>query len=190
MISLKQAIIVEGRYDIARVRALFDAPVFETNGFSVFHDKKTMELFRRLAQTRGIIILTDPDSAGMQIRNKIKGSVTGEVYHAYIPDIYGKERRKASPSKEGKLGVEGVPDEVIVKAVMDSGAQRAERPSGSITKALLYELGLSGQKGSSEKRQQLKKKLGLPEQMGPGAFLQCLNALLTEERLREMIENL
>ena len=155
-------------------------------------EKEKQELIRKLADTKGILILTDSDSAGFKIRSFIKGIVPADqIKHAYIPDIYGKERRKSAPGKEGKLGVEGVPDAVIIKAVEQSGALSGELPvSGNITKADLFELGLSGGAGSAKKRQVLLKVLELPENLSPNALLDVLNCITDLDALRVTIEKL
>jgi len=185
MVKLRQAIVVEGRYDAGRLRQIVDAPVFETSGFGVMNDKKLLSLLRRVAQQRGLIILTDSDGAGFVIRNFLKGALPKDrVLHAYIPDIYGKERRKAKPGKEGKLGVEGMEREVILRALENAGAMMEEN-SGPvrtpITKFDLYLCGLSGTDGSSFARKQLLQDLELPEHMSTNALLQALNVLYDRE---------
>ena len=185
MVKLQQAIVVEGRYDAGRLKQIVDAPVFETSGFGVMNDKKLLSLLRRVAQQRGLIILTDSDGAGFVIRNFLKGALPKDrVLHAYIPDIYGKERRKAKPGKEGKLGVEGMEREVILRALENAGAMM-EETSGPvrtpITKFDLYLCGLSGTDGSSFARKQLLQDLELPEHMSTNALLQALNVLYDRE---------
>ena len=185
MVKLRQAIVVEGRYDAGRLRQIVDAPVFETSGFGIMNDKKLLSLLRRVAQQRGLIILTDSDGAGFVIRNFLKGALPKDrVLHAYIPDIYGKERRKAKPGKEGKLGVEGMEREVILRALENAGAMM-EETSGPvrtpITKFDLYLCGLSGTDGSSFARKQLLQDLELPEHMSTNALLQALNVLYDRE---------
>ena len=185
MVKLRQAIVVEGRYDAGRLRQIVDAPVFETSGFGIMNDKKLLSLLRRVAQQRGLIILTDSDGAGFVIRNFLKGALPRDrVLHAYIPDIYGKERRKAKPGKEGKLGVEGMEREVILRALENAGAMMEEN-SGPvrtpITKFDLYLCGLSGTDGSSFARKQLLQDLELPEHMSTNALLQALNVLYDRE---------
>ena len=185
MVKLRQAIVVEGRYDAGRLRQIVDAPVFETSGFGIMSDKKLLGLLRRVAQQRGLIILTDSDGAGFVIRNFLKGALPRDrVLHAYIPDIYGKERRKAKPGKEGKLGVEGMERDVILRALENAGAM-LEADSGPvrvpITKFDLYLCGLSGTDGSSFARKQLLQELELPEHMSTNALLQALNVLYDRE---------
>ncbi|MCX7615529.1 MAG: DUF4093 domain-containing protein, partial [Clostridiales bacterium] len=167
MIKLKEVIIVEGRYDKNKIKQIFDAPVIETGGFAIFSDKEKIALIRRMAEIRGVLILTDSDRSGFAIRNFLKGSINNaNIKHAYIPDIYGKEKRKTSPSHEGKLGVEGVGNDVIINAVKRAGVlplQDTELPVNELTKSDLYEAGLCGQKDSALKRRHLLRKLGLPE---------------------------
>jgi len=189
-IPLRQAIIVEGRYDAARIKEIFDAPVIVTRGFGFGKDPELMDFINRISLERGVILLTDPDWAGMSIRNRIASHIRGRVWHAYVPDVMGKERRKSAPSAEGKLGVEGLPRELITEAVRRSGAMDEEvfSKKREITTALLYELGLSGGPGSREKRDRIKKALRLPQRLGSAAFLDMLNALTTEDELRRLAE--
>ena len=192
MIRIKEAIVVEGRYDKNTLGQIVDAHIIETAGFGIFSDKEKTALLRRLAEKCGIIILTDSDGAGFLIRNRIKGAVPeGCVKHAYIPDIKGKERRKQHASKEGKLGVEGMTPEIIIEAIKRSGAtiegESTAPRKGEITKGDLYELGLSGGAGSAEKRKELAHKLALPEKMSANALLDVLNALYTKEELFDLI---
>ena len=183
MISCAQAIVVEGRYDVNKLRQLIDAPIFETSGFGVMNDRALLSLLRRVAQVRGLVILTDSDGAGFVIRNYLKGALPKDrVLHAYIPDIPGKERRKEKPGREGKLGVEGMPPEVLLTALKNAGAtlsdMPAEAPRGEpITKTDLYALGLSGRPDSRERRHALQKRLDLPEHLSANALLTVLNVL-------------
>lgn len=192
MIKIKEAIVVEGRYDKNTLSQIVDATIFETCGFQIFKDKQQMALLRRVAQKRGLIVFTDSDGAGFVIRNHIKSAIEGKyLKHAYIPDIYGKERRKAAPGKEGKLGVEGMTRQVLLEALQRCGAtiegQETEvRPP--ITKQDFVALGLSGGKDSAAKRQALLKKLNLPQHMSANAMLQALNLLYTLEELKELVE--
>lgn len=191
MISVKEVIVVEGRYDRNTLSQVFDAVIVETSGFGVFNDREKLALLRRLAEARGLVILTDSDGAGFVIRNFLKGAIDPAlVKQAYIPDIPGRERRKRAPSKEGKLGVEGMSPEVLIEALRRAGATLGgEEPAlraGGITKATLYELGLSGGPGSAEKRRALLKELDLPEKLSANALLDVLNALYTEAELREI----
>lgn len=191
MRSVKEVIVVEGRYDRNTLSQVFDAVIVETSGFGVFNDREKLALLRRLAEARGLVVLTDSDGAGFVIRNFLKGAIDPAlVKQAYIPDIAGRERRKRAPSKEGKLGVEGMKPEVLIEALRRAGAtlggEEPARRAGGITKATLYELGLSGGPGSTEKRRALLKELDLPEKLSANALLDVLNALYTEAELREI----
>ena len=194
MLKIKEAIVVEGRYDKNTLSQILDAAIFETDGFGVFKDKQKMDLLRRVAEKRGLIVFTDSDGAGFVIRNRIKSCIPAkQLKHAYIPDIFGKERRKAAPGKEGKIGVEGMSREVIYDALRRSGATiEGENlpPAAAITKQDLMELGLSGGKDSSAKRQALLKKLNLPEHMSANALLQTLNVLYGLDEIRFIIDDL
>ena len=194
MVKIKEAIVVEGRYDKNTLSQILDAPILETSGFGIFKDKQQMALLRRIAQTRGLIVFTDSDGAGFVIRNHIKSAIPGKyLKHAYIPDIYGKERRKAAPGKEGKMGVEGMTREVILESLRRAGATiEGEAVSGAqqITKQDLMELGLSGGPDASSNRLKLLKKLNLPERMSPNAMLQALNLLYNLEELQAILQNL
>lgn len=194
MVKIKEAILVEGRYDKNTLSQIVDAPILETNGFGIFKDKQQMDLLRRIAQTRGLIVFTDSDGAGFVIRNHVKSAIPGRLLkHAYIPDIAGKERRKTTPGKEGKLGVEGMRPEIILEALRRCGATmegETELSSREITKQDLMELGLSGGTDSSTKRLKLLKKLSLPEHMSANAMLQALNLLYTLDELRETVAEL
>lgn len=192
MISVKEVIVVEGRYDKNTLSQVFDAVIVETSGFGLFKDGEKLALLRRLAEKRGLVVLTDSDGAGFVIRNYIKGAIDPAlVKMAYIPDVPGKERRKSSPSKEGKLGVEGMSAEVLIAALRRAGAtlggETATHRTGGITKATLYELGLSGRPDSAARRRELLKKLDLPEKLGSNALLDVLNALYDEESLRASV---
>ena len=194
MVKIKEAIVVEGRYDKNTLSQIVDAPILETSGFGIFKDKQQMALLRRVAETRGLIVFTDPDGAGFVIRNHIKSAIPSRyLKHAYIPDIYGKERRKAAPGKEGKLGVEGMKPEVIVDALRRAGATlegESAAPGNQITKQDLMELGLSGGADASAKRLALLKKLGFPEHMSANAMLQALNLLYSLDELNELVKEL
>lgn len=194
MVKIKEAIVVEGRYDKNTLSQILDAPILETSGFGIFKDKQQMALLRRIAETRGLIVFTDSDGAGFVIRNHIKSAIPGKyLKHAYIPDIPGKEKRKAAPGKEGKLGVEGMPREIILEALRRAGATiegEEAPPVRQITKQDLMELGLSGGPDASAKRLALLKKLKLPEHMSPNAMLQTLNVLYSLEELTSMMKEL
>ena len=194
MVKIREAIVVEGRYDKNTLSQIVDAPILETSGFGIFKDKKQMALLRQVAEKRGLIVFTDSDGAGFVIRNHIKSAIPGKyLKHAYIPDIMGKERRKSAPGKEGKLGVEGMKREVILEALRRAGAT-IEGESGpqprQITKQDLMELGLSGGPDASVRRLALLKKLDLPEHMSANAMLQALNLLLTLEELAALMADL
>ena len=194
MVKIKEAILVEGRYDKNTLSQIVDAPILETSGFGIFKDKAQMKLLRNVARKRGLIVFTDSDGAGFVIRNHIKSAIPAKyLKHAYIPDIMGKERRKAAPGKEGKLGVEGMSREIILESLRRCGATiegEAAETAGQITKQDLMELGLSGGKDSSTKRAVLMKKLELPEHMSANALLQALNLLLTIEELKNIAASL
>lgn len=187
MRRVREAIVVEGRYDKNALSQVVDAVILETAGFGVFKDQERLALLRRLAQQRGIIVLTDSDGAGFVIRNFLKGAIPPEqVKHAYIPDIRGKERRKRAPGKEGKLGVEGMELSVLRQAleragatIEDGGAPSPQREP--LTKGDFYELGLTGRPDSAARRQALQKRLGLPERLSANGLLQALNALYGRE---------
>ena len=192
MIKIREAIVVEGRYDKNTLSQIVNAPILETSGFGIFKNKQQLAFLRRVAQERGLIVFTDSDGAGFVIRNHLKSAIEPQyLKHAYIPDIYGKERRKSAPAKEGKLGVEGMTPEVIVDALRKAGAtiEGEDAPvTQQITKQDLVELGLSGGKDSSQKRLALLKKLELPEHMSANAMLQALNLLYNLEELKQMLQ--
>ena len=184
MIKLKQAVVVEGRYDKNTLSQLIDAPIFETNGFGVMKNKALLDFLRSVAEKRGLIILTDSDGAGFVIRNYLKGALPKDkVLHAYIPDICGKERRKEHPGKEGKLGVEGMRPEVLLQALKNAGAEaeKTNVPGRPITKTDLFLAGLSGGKESAKKRKMLQTELHLPEHLGSNAFLDAVNLMMSRE---------
>ncbi len=194
MVKIKEAIVVEGRYDKNTLSQIVDAPILETNGFGIFKDKAQMALLRAVAEKRGLIVFTDADGAGFVIRNHIKSAIpAGYLKHAYTPDILGKERRKAAPGKEGKLGVEGMSREIILDALRAAGAtiegEEAARKTG-ITKQDMMALGLSGGSNASEKRLALMKHLGLPQHMSANALLQALNLLYTPDELEKIAQQL
>ena len=194
MVKIRQAIVVEGRYDKNTLAQIVDAPIFETSGFGIMKDKAQLSLLRRVARERGLIVFTDSDGGGFVIRNFLKGAIPGEyLFHAYIPDVYGKEKRKAAPGKEGKLGVEGMTPEVILNALKRSGAEIIDidaATKGGITKQDLCVLGLSGGKDSAQKRKILLGKLELPEHMSANALLQALNIFYTLDELKEIVSQL
>lgn len=186
MLKIKQAIVVEGKYDKNALRQIVDAPIFTTDGFGVMNNRAQLALLRTVAQKRGLIILTDPDGAGFVIRNYLKGALPRQgVYHAYVPDVAGKERRKRAPGKEGKLGVEGMTPTVLRQALLAAGVPLTETaampPARRIEKADLYTVGLSGQADSAARRAVLKQRLHLPEHLSANALLDVLNILYTRE---------
>lgn len=188
MFKIQEAILVEGRYDKAKLSGIFDTLILESHGFSVFNDRERLAFLRTVAARRGLVILTDSDGAGFMIRRYLKGAIAAEqLRHAYIPDRYGKEKRKRSVSKEGKLGVEGMDASVIVEAVRRSGAHFLGESSapvpGDVTKADFYALGLSGGENSAEKRRMVARALSLPERLSANELLLALNALYDRQAL-------
>ena len=196
MIIIKEAVIVEGKYDKIKLSSLIDGLIIETGGFQIFSDREKIELLRRLADTRGLLILTDSDSAGFLIRNHIQSCIPKEkIRHAYIPDLYGKEKRKLHPSKEGKLGVEGIDPEILLESIRRSGASAIEEAGSSeekrkITKLDLYEDGFSGGADSSKKRQVLLRELGLPERLTAKALVPVLNSLVNYEEYQKVVKKI
>ena len=193
MLRIREAIVVEGRYDKNTLAQVVDTVILETSGFAIFRDEETLGLLRRIGEKRGLILLTDSDGAGFVIRNFLKGAVPkNQLKQAYIPDVHGKERRKTAPGKEGKLGVEGMPPQVLLAALERAGATfedggAAERRE-PITKADLYALGLTGGRDSQRRRRALLKQLGLPERMTTNALLEALNILCTREEFLSTME--
>ncbi len=191
MLTVKEAIIVEGRYDRIKLSGIVNAPIIETGGFRVFSDPEKQALIRQIAAKRGILVFTDSDGAGFVIRNFLNGAVpASQIKHCYIPQIEGKERRKPKKSKEGLLGVEGVTDEVIINAIRRSGATiigEEDNKRGNITKADLFSFGLTGGENSAKKRQALLKMLDLPTYLSTNAMLTALNCLFSLEELSEMM---
>ena len=194
MYKIKEAIVVEGRYDKNTLCQIIDAPIIETKGFGVMNDRALLSLLRKTAEKRGLIILTDSDGGGFVIRNYLRGSIDPKyVKHAYIPDVFGKEKRKSAPGKEGKLGVEGMNPEILIERLRAAGATIDGESCdciNAITKQDLMDLGLSVCKESSFLRQKLLKKLALPEHMSANAMLQALNILYTLQELTEIVKEL
>ena len=191
MIRIKQAVIVEGKYDKIKLDSIIDALIITTNGFEIFRDSKKMELIRSLAQRDGILILTDSDSAGFKIRSYITGSVRdGKVYNAYIPDILGKESRKTEYSKEGKLGVEGISVPLLIDALQKAGVSY-ENDDGSdksfMTKLRLYEDGLSGSAESAKLRGEFLKILSLPQRLSSNSLVKVINSGFSQEQYEEAL---
>lgn len=194
MVKIKQAIVVEGKYDQNTLSQLVDTTIFQTRGFGVMHDKALLELLRKAAKTTGLIIFTDSDGAGFVIRNFLKGALPKEgVLHAYIPDIPGKEKRKRAPGKEGLLGVEGMTKEILLEALENAGAdlggEAEKRPGDTITKFDLYTAGLSGKPDSASKRAAFLEKLRFPAHMSANALLDALNLLYTREEFLALFED-
>ncbi len=187
MLKIDEAVIVEGKYDKIKLSSIIDTVIIVTNGFGIFKDREKLELIRYYAETTGIIILTDSDNAGRKIRGYLKSAIGGgNIRNVYIPDVFGKEKRKDKPSAEGKLGVEGIDKELILEAFEKSGitASVSEKPH-DITKLTLYELGLSGGNDSSRMRKLLQKSLRLPECLSATALVEVLNTMMTADELAE-----
>lgn len=191
MHKISEVIVVEGRYDKNTLSQVVDAVIIETSGFGVFKNKEKQQLLRTLAEKRGMIVFTDSDGAGFVIRNFIKGCVDPKyLKHAYIPDIYGKEHRKAKASKEGKLGVEGMKPEVLLEALIAAGATVdgvSEDKKATITKADMFSMGYTGKSDSSKRRAELLKSLGLPEKMTGSALLDVLNVIMTRDEFLALV---
>lgn len=194
MIKVKQAVIVEGKYDKIKLSSIIDGLIITTEGFNLFKNKEKLALIRKLSQKQGVIILTDSDSAGFKIRSYIKGCTkSGKITNIYIPDIFGKEKRKNAPSKEGKLGVEGIPSKILIEAFEKAGVTVSEEETPAekreeITRIMLYDDGFIGRDGSEEKRKKLLKKLSLPEMLSTGALLEVLNSMYSAEEYRKAAE--
>ncbi len=196
MLKIKEAIVVEGRYDKNTLSQVVDTLIIPVDGFQVFKKRDTVKLLRRVAEKQGLIILTDSDGAGFVIRNHLKGAIPPQwVKQAYIPDVYGKEKRKTAPGKEGKLGVEGMSPQVLEEVLRRAGAtvlgeSQERQPRREITKADLFRDGLSGGPGSKERRKALLKALELPEHLTPNGLVQVLNGLITYEEYQALVETL
>lgn len=195
MIRIQEAIIVEGRYDINTLRQVVDTVIIETGGFRIFNDIERLKMIRKIAEKRGILILTDSDGAGFVIRNFLKGALPpAQVKHAYIPDIFGKETRKRKGSKEGKLGVEGMRPEILRQALkradaifLDGKECAAQQPNNTLSKADLFAMGLSGGPGSAERRKELLCRLDLPMHMSANALLEFINAVSDADTVQKII---
>ena len=194
MIKIKEAVIVEGKYDKIKLSSIIDGLIIETHGFQIFKDKEQLRFIRRLAETRGILVLTDSDAAGFIIRNYLTGAIPAEkIKHAYIPDILGKESRKEKSSKEGKLGVEGMPVQAILEALERAGVvcgYEVGQSERQITKTDLYFSGLSGGDNSVEKRKLLLKELSLPEHLAPNSLLPVLNSIMGYDEFQRLVNTL
>lgn len=193
MIKLKQAVIVEGKYDRIKLSSIIDSTIIETGGFRIFSNKETAQMIKILAKTSGIVIMTDSDFAGFRIRNYIQKIVTdGKIYNAYLPDVLGKEKRKARTSKEGLLGVEGFSEREIINSLKAAGvldAKKTEVLGEKIEKFDLYELGLSGKEKSQEKRDIVLKKLGLPTHLSPNALICVINSIISKEEFYKLVND-
>lgn len=195
MIKIKEAIIVEGKYDVQNLKKFVDTVILQTSGFRIFKDKERLQMIRKIAQKRGIIILTDSDGAGLVIRNYLKGAITKEhIKNVYIPEIIGKEKRKRIPSKAGTIGVEGMSKEILYDAFVRAGVtifgvENNKNTDEKITKADLYILGLCGQTESDLKRKTLLKQLGLPNYLSTNALIDFLNAVSDKKEIMSIIKN-
>lgn len=190
--KIHEAIIVEGKYDKIKLREIVDANIVTTDGFDIIHNKEKLAYVKKLAETCGIVILTDSDGAGFRIRNYLKGQIKcGRILHAYIPDIAGKERRKAKPSKEGLLGVEGINAGIVIKALLSAGCNTLQEHSSKrlITKLDLYEVGLAGGKESAEKRRILAAEFGLPSRLSAKSLADALNSFISYEEFMKFYKN-
>lgn len=192
MVEIEEAILVEGRYDKNTLSQVVKAPIIEAGGFGILKDREKIAFLRQVAEKRGLVLFTDSDGAGFVIRNRLKSLLPpGKVYHAYIPDIPGKEKRKRKGSKEGLLGVEGMTPEIILEALRRSGAhflkeeQKDKQPQ--ITRQDLYDLGLMGGTNSSERRELVKRQFQLPSHLGTGAFLDALNLITDRQTLETLL---
>ena len=195
MIRIREAMLVEGRYDKNALSQLVDTAIFETGGFGVMKDREKIQFLRQVAEKRGLIIFTDSDGAGFVIRNRLKSLLPPDkLLHAYIPQIQGKEKRKQKAGKEGLLGVEGMSPELLIQALHRCGAhfldENIPAPAGGITRQDLFAWGLMGGEGSREKRQQLKKSLGLPSHLGTSGFLDALNLIATKDQVEALLHQL
>ena len=195
MIRIREAILVEGRYDKNALSQLVDTAIFETGGFGVMKDREKIQFLRQVAEKRGLIIFTDSDGAGFVIRNRLKSLLPPDkLLHAYIPQIQGKEKRKQKAGKEGLLGVEGMSPELLIQALHRCGAhfldENIPAPAGGVTRQDLFAWGLMGGEGSREKRQQLKKSLGLPSHLGTSGFLDALNLIATRDQVEALLHQL
>lgn len=192
MIKINEAVIVEGKYDKIKLSNILDALIIETNGFGIYKDKERRDFIRRLAKERGLIILTDSDHSGFQIRNFIANCAKGgSVKHLYIPDVYGKERRKEQPSKEGKLGVEGISDDILIKLFSDNGVEYENSQTRElITNYDLFAAGISGTPQASKKKKKLLKQLNLPEFLSTNSLLDCLNSMMSKSEFEALLKSL
>lgn len=189
-LKLREVLVVEGRYDRNTLSQVVDALIFETGGFSIFHNREKLEALRMLAEKRGLIILTDSDGAGFVIRNRLKGLMPEErIRQAFIPAVPGKERRKAHASREGLLGVEGMRPEVLIEALRRAGATE-ERNVPEVTTAEFYALGLTGRPHSADLRRKLAESLDLPGGISQTDLRRAVSMLLTKEELTDLVSRL
>lgn len=190
MIKCRMPVIVEGKYDRITLSRILDGTVIETRGFGIYRNKELLEMLRVMAKKTGIVVLTDSDAAGFQIRGHIRSAIReGTIVDVYIPDVYGRERRKAQPSKEGKLGVEGLSAALLEEAFRKAGvgAEQVEAPGDPVTKTDLYLWGFTGAEGASDRRRQLLAKLGFPERMSANAMLSAVNVLYNREEFAQKL---
>ncbi len=189
MITLDRPVIVEGRYDKIKLKSIIDSVVIETGGFNIFKDKQKLNMIKRLAEKTGIIIMTDSDAAGFKIRSYLKSAIPADkIINVYIPDIFGKEKRKAHPSAEGKLGVEGLKTQVIIEALEQAGAIKEREVSGAgVTMTDFYEDGLCGRKDSAELRKRFKAELRLPERLSTKVLLEVINTLISYDEYKKIV---
>lgn len=189
-IKIHEAVIVEGRYDKIKLSNIIDAFILETDGFSIFKDKKKLTFIKKLALERGIVVLTDSDHAGFMIRNHISSAVPkSRIKNVYIPDVFGKEKRKAAPSKEGKIGVEGMSTEVILNVFEKAGVTASKVTCDNpVTTADFFELGLTGSANSKEKRKELCAELDLPEFLSVSSLISCINNMMSKEEFTEKVK--
>ncbi|MBR2100040.1 MAG: DUF4093 domain-containing protein [Eubacterium sp.] len=190
-IKIRQAVIVEGKYDKIKLENIIDAFILETNGFGIFKDKEKLSFIKKLADERGIIILTDSDHAGFMIRNHLTSAIpTEKITNVYIPDIMGKEKRKTSPSKEGKIGVEGMSKEILLEALNKANINCESIEKGEeVTNYDLFELGLSGTPNAKQNKKKLLKKLELPEFLSTSSLLSCINNMMTREEFLKIAKD-
>ena len=193
MLKVREAVIVEGKYDKIKLSSVIDGVIIPTGGFGVFKNRETLEIIRYFAKKTGIIILTDSDAAGFKIRSYLKGAIhEGKIINVYVPDIFGKERRKEAPSKEGKLGVEGIDGEIILEAFRKAGitADQTDKQSDPITRLDLYEMGLCGGENASEMRRKLLSELDLPERLTVTGMVDILNTFMTRQELYDTVKKI
>ena len=192
MLKIKEAIIVEGKYDKAKLSPLVDTIIVETDGFRIFKNNEKLKFIKKLAENQGILIITDSDASGFMIRNYLKSCIgEDKIKHAYIPDIYGKEKRKSFPSKEGKLGVEGLKADVLLRAINNAGVNICkEEKRKTITKLDLYNDGIIGGDNSRKRRSMLIKSLMLPERITTNSLIKVLNSTMTYDEYKGLIHKL